>query len=144
MRDFVEAIATLRWSRSPGRLRARACSREADKSKGTEGMPKVIYVSSAGDAREVEVPAGTTIMAAALKNGIDEIVAECGGVCMCSTCHVFVDEAFFNQLLPASDTEEAVLEIAAEERQPTSRLSCQIKVTDDISGIIVRLPARQR
>jgi ferredoxin, 2Fe-2S len=107
-------------------------------------MPKVIYVSSAGDAREVEVPAGTTIMAAALKNGIDQIVAECGGVCMCSTCHVFVDEAFFDQLPPASDTEEAVLEIAAEERQPTSRLSCQIKVTDDISGIIVHLPARQR
>jgi ferredoxin, 2Fe-2S len=107
-------------------------------------MPKVIYVSAKGHAREVEVPVGSTVMAAALKNGIDGIVAECGGVCMCSTCHVFVDENFFNRLPPAQDTEEAVLEIAAEERQPTSRLSCQIKVTDDLDGLIVRLPQRQR
>ncbi len=107
-------------------------------------MPKVIYVSAKGDAREVDVPVGTTVMAAALKNGIDGIVAECGGVCMCSTCHVFVAENFFNRLPPAQDTEEAVLEIAAEERQPTSRLSCQIKVTDDLDGLIVRLPERQR
>jgi 2Fe-2S ferredoxin len=83
-------------------------------------------------------------MAAALKNGIDGIVAECGGVCMCSTCHVFVDENFFNRLPPAQDTEEAVLEIAAEERRPTSRLSCQIMVTDALDGLIVRLPERQR
>ncbi len=107
-------------------------------------MPKVIYVSAKGDAREVEVPAGMTVMAAALKNGIDGIVAECGGVCMCSTCHVFVDERFFPRLSPANDTEEAVLDISAEERQPTSRLSCQIKVTDDLDGLIVRVPARQR
>jgi 2Fe-2S ferredoxin len=107
-------------------------------------MPKVIYVSAKGDAREVDVPVGITVMAAALKNGIDGIVAECGGVCMCSTCHVFVDESFFDRLPPAQDTEEAVLEIAAEERQPTSRLSCQIKVTGDLDGLIVRLPGRQR
>src|ERR1700724_2241566 len=107
-------------------------------------MPKCVFVSSRGDAREVDVPVGTTVMAAALKNGIDGIVAECGGVCMCSTCHVFVDENFFGRLPPAQDTEEAVLEIAAEERRPTSRLSCQIKVTDDLEGLIVRLPGRQR
>ena len=63
---------------------------------------------------------------------------------MCSTCHVFVDESFYNRLPPAQDTEEAVLEISAEERQPTSRLSCQIKVTDDLDGLIVRIPSRQR
>jgi ferredoxin, 2Fe-2S len=113
-------------------------------SKGIYEMPKVIYVSAKGDTREVDVPIGTTVMAAALKNGIDGIVAECGGVCMCSTCHVFVDENFFNRLPPAQDTEEAVLEIAAEERQPTSRLSCQIKLTEDLDGLIVRLPERQR
>lgn len=107
-------------------------------------MPKVIYVSAKGDAKEIEVPAGMTVMAAALKNGIDGIVAECGGVCMCSTCHVFVDEKFFDLLPAAQDTEEAVLEIAAEERQPTSRLSCQIKVTDELDGLTVRLPQRQR
>jgi 2Fe-2S ferredoxin len=107
-------------------------------------MPKVVYVSAAGDSREIDVPAGATVMAAALKNGIDGIVAECGGVCMCSTCHVFVDEKFFDRLPPAQDTEEAVLEIAAVERRPTSRLSCQIKVTDDLDGLVVRLPERQR
>jgi ferredoxin, 2Fe-2S len=113
-------------------------------AKEIDNMPKVIYVSARGDAREVEVPVGTTVMAAALKNGIDGIVAECGGVCMCSTCHVFVDEKYFNRLPPAQDTEEAVLEIAADERQPTSRLSCQIKLTEDLDGLIVRLPERQR
>jgi 2Fe-2S ferredoxin len=107
-------------------------------------MPKVIYVSPNGGRQEVDVPVGTTVMGAALKNGVDGIVAECGGVCMCSTCHVFVDETFFNRLPPASDTEEAVLEISAEERQPTSRLSCQIKITEDLEGLIVRLPEKQR
>jgi ferredoxin, 2Fe-2S len=107
-------------------------------------MPKVIYINSAGASREIDVPVGTTVMSAALKNGIDGIVAECGGVCMCSTCHVFVDENFFNRLPPAQDTEEAVLEIAAEERKPNSRLSCQIKMTDDLDGLIVRLPSKQR
>jgi ferredoxin, 2Fe-2S len=107
-------------------------------------MPKVVYVSPAGDSREIEVPTGTTVMAAALKNGIDGIVAECGGVCMCSTCHVFVDEKFFDRLPPAQDTEEAVLEIAAVERQANSRLSCQIKVTQDLDGLVVRLPEKQR
>jgi len=107
-------------------------------------MPKVVYVSPAGDTHEIDVPAGMTVMAAALKNGIDGIVAECGGVCMCSTCHVFVDHQFFDRLPSAQDTEEAVLEIAAVERQPTSRLSCQIKVTDDLDGLIVRIPEKQR
>jgi ferredoxin, 2Fe-2S len=107
-------------------------------------MPKVIYVSHSGESREVDVPTGMTVMNAALKNGIDGIIAECGGVCMCSTCHVYVDEKFFSKLPPAQDQEEAVLEISAEERKPTSRLSCQIKVTDDLDGLIVRLPEKQR
>jgi 2Fe-2S ferredoxin len=107
-------------------------------------MPKVIYVSHNGQSREVDVPVGMTVMNAALKNGIDGIIAECGGVCMCSTCHVYVDEKFFSKLPPAQDTEEAVLDISAEERKPTSRLSCQIKVTDDLDGLIVRLPEKQR
>lgn len=107
-------------------------------------MPKVTFISAQGDTKEVNVPAGTTVMTAALQNGIDGIVAECGGVCMCSTCHVFVDPSYFDKLPPAQDTEEAVLEISAEERQPNSRLACQLKVTDDVDGLIVRLPAKQR
>lgn len=107
-------------------------------------MPKVIYVSAAGESKEAEVPAGQTVMSGALKNGIDGILGECGGVCMCSTCHVFVDETFLGKLPPAQDTEEAVLEIAAIERRPNSRLSCQIKMTDDLNGLIVHLPEKQR
>lgn len=107
-------------------------------------MPKVIYVSAAGASREVDVPVGATVMSAALKNGIEGIVGECGGVCMCSTCHVFVDDNFFNRLPPMQDTEEAVLEISAEERKPTSRLSCQIKMSPELDGLIVRMPAKQR
>lgn len=107
-------------------------------------MAKVIYVSATGESREVDVPAGMTVMAAALKNGIEGILAECGGVCMCSTCHVFVDEKFLGKLPPAQDTEEAVLEIAAIERKPNSRLSCQIKMTDELDGLIVQLPEKQR
>ncbi len=107
-------------------------------------MPKVTYMSPAGVSHEVDVPVGTTVMQGAVKNGIDGIVAECGGVCMCSTCHVFVEESFLGKLPPAQDTEEAVLEIAAEERQPNSRLSCQIKMTDALDGFVVHLPKRQR
>jgi len=107
-------------------------------------MPKVIFQAATGESTEITVPSGANLMAAALQNNIEGIVAECGGVCMCSTCHVFVDEKFYDRLPPAQDTEEAVLEISAEERQPTSRLSCQIKVTDDLDGLIVRLPSRQR
>jgi len=107
-------------------------------------MPKIIYVNSAGASREIDVPVGITVMSAALKNGIDGIVGECGGVCMCSTCHVFVDEPFFSRLPPMQDTEEAVLEISAEERKPTSRLSCQIKMTPELDGLVVHMPAKQR
>ncbi len=107
-------------------------------------MPKVTYMSPAGASHEVDVPVGTTVMQGAVKNGIDGIVAECGGVCMCSTCHVFVDDSFLDKLPPAQDTEEAVLEIAAEERQPNSRLSCQIRMTDALDGLVVHLPKRQR
>src|SRR5882724_11071370 len=107
-------------------------------------MPKVIYVSAAGESREVDAPVGTTVMGVAPKNGIDGILAECGGVCMCSTCHVFVDEQFLSKIPTAQDTEEAVLEIAAIERKPNSRLSCQIKVTEELDGLIVHLPEKQR
>jgi ferredoxin, 2Fe-2S len=107
-------------------------------------MPKVIFQTAEGESKEVSTPSGTTLLTTALQNNIDGIIGECGGVCMCSTCHVFVDESFYNRLPPAQDTEEAVLEISAEERQPTSRLSCQIKVTDDLDGLTVRIPSRQR
>ena len=107
-------------------------------------MPNVTYISHTGETTTIDVPVGTTVMENAIKNGIDGIVAECGGACMCATCHVYVDEPFLAKLEPMDETEAEMLNATAAERRPNSRLSCQIKVTEDLDGLIVRLPARQR
>ena len=106
-------------------------------------MPKVIFQSHDGSKREVDVPAGTSIMQGAVKNRVDGIVAECGGNCMCATCHVYVDQAFLPLLEPLSDTEDAMLESTACERLPNSRLSCQLKMTEGLNGLLVVLPESQ-
>jgi 2Fe-2S ferredoxin len=107
-------------------------------------MPAVIFMLPAGETRTVDVAPGTTLMTAAVKNGIDGIIGECGGVCMCATCHVYVRQDFFDKLSPALDSEEAVLEITNAERLPNSRLSCQIKMTSALDGLTVEVPASQR
>ena len=83
-------------------------------------------------------------MQAALNNRVEGILGECGGYCMCATCHVYVDPDFLNRIPAAKDNEKFMLSIAAEGPQTNSRLSCQIKMTDDLDGLIVRLPAKQR
>ncbi len=107
-------------------------------------MPAVIFNLASGEPRTVEVSPGTTLMMAAVKNGVDGIIGECGGVCMCATCHVYVRQDFFDRLPPAQDTEEAVLEVTNAERLPNSRLSCQIKITDELDGLTVDVPPSQR
>ena len=107
-------------------------------------MPAVVFILPTGEARTVDVAPGTTLMTAAVKNGIDGIIGECGGVCMCATCHVYVRQDFFDKLPPALDSEEAVLEITNAERLPNSRLSCQIKMTSALDGLTVEVPASQR
>ncbi|HTK28497.1 MAG TPA: 2Fe-2S iron-sulfur cluster-binding protein [Vicinamibacterales bacterium] len=107
-------------------------------------MPRVSYIQPSGDTRTVDVPVGTTLMLAAVRNDIDGIIGECGGVCMCATCHVYVNEAFLDRLPPILDTEEAVLEVTNAERLPNSRLSCQIKMTDALDGLVVQIPSSQR
>lgn len=104
----------------------------------------VTYISHTGDTRQLAVPVGDTVMEAAIKNGIDGIVAECGGACMCATCHVYVDEAFLDRLDPMDETEAEMLNATASERRPNSRLSCQIKVTKALDGLIVRTPETQQ
>ena len=103
----------------------------------------VIYVSPAGDAREIAVPVGDSVMEGAIKHGVNGIVAECGGACMCATCHVYVDEAWLGRLPPMSDEEDALLDGAAAERRANSRLSCQIKLAAELDGLVMRLPERQ-
>jgi ferredoxin, 2Fe-2S len=107
-------------------------------------LPTVVFIQPAGETRTVDVPAGTTVMQAAVKNGVDGIIGECGGVCMCATCHVYVRGDFLDRLPPIQDTEEAVLEITNAERLPSSRLSCQIKITDALDGLTVEVPPSQR
>ena len=83
-------------------------------------------------------------MEGAVQNGIDGIVAECGGSCMCATCHVYVEEQFLPLLDPIDDTQEAMLECTAAERWPNSRLSCQIKVRAGLDGLVVHMPETQK
>ena len=106
-------------------------------------MPKVTYVQPDGISKVVEVRAGTTAMEAAVDNDVEGIVAECGGACSCATCHVYVDPEFAGRLPEMSGDEDEMLEAAASERLPTSRLSCQIEMTDDLDGLVVRLPEAQ-
>lgn len=82
-------------------------------------------------------------MLAALTHGIDGIVAECGGNAVCATCHVYVDAAWLAKLEPVGDDEDALLDGTATERLPNSRLSCQIKITPALDGLVLRLPAPQ-
>ncbi len=94
--------------------------------------------------REVEVPAdGRSLMKAAVDAGVDGIAADCGGVLTCATCHVYVDEAWQARLPPPSADEDTMLDYTAEERRPTSRLSCQIALTPALDGLTVTLPSRQ-
>jgi len=102
-------------------------------------MPKITFVDPAGGERTIEVLPGRSIMQAAVENGIDEIEGTCGGVLACATCHVIVDEAWFDKLDPMVPNEEAMLDFA-EDVQPTSRLGCQIILNDKLDGIRVRLP----
>jgi len=106
-------------------------------------MPKVTYISHQGENTTIDVPVGTTVMENAIKNGIDGIVAECGGACMCATCHVYVDPAFLDRLPPIGEEQEEMLGSTFAERKPNSRLSCQIQMKMEYDGLIVRMPERQ-
>jgi 2Fe-2S ferredoxin len=120
---------------------AMADNRRSEKS-GAASMPKITFIEYDGTVREVEAELGATVMETALKAGITSIVAECGGGCTCATCHVYVDEAWYDKLPKPSGDEEYQLD-AAFELKPNSRLSCQIKVTPEIDGLVVRTPSYQ-
>ena len=106
-------------------------------------MAKVTYVEFDGTEHTVEVKVGNSVMEGAIKNNVPGIDADCGGACACATCHVFVDNpAFAAKLPPKTDMEESMLDFA-ENVQDNSRLSCQIKVTDALDGLVVRMPESQ-
>ena len=103
-------------------------------------MPKLIVTTRAGETREVEAPAGLSVMEAIRDNGFDELLALCGGCCSCATCHVHVDPAFAD-LLPRLTADEDDLLDSSDDRDATSRLSCQIPFTDALDGLKVRIAA---
>ena len=97
-------------------------------------MPSVTYVDADGEQRTVEAAPNATVMEVALKHDIPGIVGECGGACACATCHVYVDENFAAETGRASAMEESMLDFA-ENVEPNSRLSCQIRVSDALDGL---------
>ncbi len=106
-------------------------------------MPKIIFVDADGTRHEVDAKSGISIMENAIANNIDGIEAECGGSCMCATCHCFIEEEFSAGIPEIASDEDEMLGFAAEDRRPGSRLSCQVTMTDEMDGIVVNLPAEQ-
>ncbi|MBU6298560.1 MAG: 2Fe-2S iron-sulfur cluster binding domain-containing protein [Alphaproteobacteria bacterium] len=105
-------------------------------------MPKIKYIDEKSMEREVDVPAGWSVMEGAVKNLVPGIDADCGGACACATCHIYVDPAWLEKLPPKRDMEETMLDFAPDV-QSNSRLSCQITVTPELDGLIVRTPKTQ-
>ena len=97
-------------------------------------MPIITFIRSDNRSESIEARIGDSAMLAATRHGVDEIVAECGGNAMCATCHVYVDDNWIGRLAAMSE---------AAERQPNSRLSCQIKIEQELDGLVLRLPERQ-
>jgi len=105
-------------------------------------MPKITFNDSSGAGRTVEAELGSTVMETAIRNNIPGIEAECQGACACATCHVYVDEAWREKVGGPSPMEEDMLDFGYDVR-PSSRLSCQIKVTEDLDGLVVTTPDKQ-
>ncbi|HNH36428.1 MAG TPA: 2Fe-2S iron-sulfur cluster-binding protein [Rhodocyclaceae bacterium] len=105
-------------------------------------MPKVTYIEPSGNQVEIDVPVGWSVMQSAMSNGVEGIEAECGGSCACATCHCYVES--HGEGIPApAENELSMLENVVAERKTNSRLSCQIKMTPELGGLVVRFPDAQ-
>ncbi len=105
-------------------------------------MPKITYIEAGGKEHVIEAPNGQTVMEVAVKHAVPGIDADCGGACACATCHVYVDDAWRDKTGEASSMEQSMLDFA-NDVEANSRLSCQIKVTPELDGLVVRLPKSQ-
>lgn len=106
-------------------------------------MPGIIYVLPDGGRRSVEAAPGASVMETAIKHNVKGIDAECGGCLSCATCHVYVAADWADRLPPPEADEEDMLGFVAAERQPNSRLSCQLIVSAALDGLVVNIPAMQ-
>lgn len=105
-------------------------------------MAKITYIEFNGTAHDLDVAEGLSVMEGAVKNAVPGIDADCGGACACSTCHVYVDPAWVEKVGKPSEMEEDMLDFAFDVRE-NSRLSCQIRVTGELDGLVVRMPEKQ-
>ena len=105
-------------------------------------MAKITYIEHDGKEHVIDVKAGLTVMEGAVKNNVPGIDADCGGACACATCHVYVDPAWTAKTGEAGSMEQSMLDFA-NDVETNSRLSCQIKITDALDGLVVRLPKSQ-
>ena len=105
-------------------------------------MPKVTFIAFDGTAHAVEAPTGLSLMRAALDNNVRGIDGDCGGNCACATCHVFIAPEWAAKLGPRTPPEDEMLNFAAELRD-SSRLACQITLTDALDGLVVSMPEGQ-
>ncbi|MEZ5729033.1 MAG: 2Fe-2S iron-sulfur cluster-binding protein [Burkholderiaceae bacterium] len=106
-------------------------------------MARITYVEPTGERIEVDAADGWNLMQAAVTNGVEGILGECGGSCACATCHCYVDEAHLAELPPPDEGELAMLEMVTAERRPTSRLACQLKASATLDGLVLTLPETQ-
>ena len=105
-------------------------------------MPKITYIEHNGESHEIEVANGLSVMEGAVQNNIPGIDADCGGSCACATCHVYVGEEWFIKLPKKDSAEEDMLDMAYEPKK-FSRLSCQLTVTNELDGLVVKMPLKQ-
>ena len=105
-------------------------------------MAKITYIEHNNNEHTVEVPNGLSVMEGAVKNNIPGIDADCGGSMACATCHVYVEEKWFNKIKKKEEGEEDMLDMAYQPNK-LSRLSCQISVSDELNGLVVRMPIKQ-
>ena len=105
-------------------------------------MPKITYIEHSGKTHTIEVASGLSVMEGAVQNNIPGIDADCGGSMACATCHVYVNEEWFNKIPKKEDGEEDMIDMAFEPKK-NSRLSCQIMVSDQLEGLVVDIPEKQ-
>lgn len=106
-------------------------------------MPALVFVTPVGTRHTIEARTGDSVMSAAVAAGVAGIIGECGGAMACATCHVIVDSDWWSKTGGRNATEESMLEFAASEMQPHSRLSCQIRMEAALDGLVVHLPEAQ-
>jgi 2Fe-2S ferredoxin len=105
-------------------------------------MPKLVFIEHNGTQHEITAAVGTSLMQAALDNAVPGILADCGGCCVCGTCQVYIDPSWLEKLPPPDSSEQSLLEALTHVREE-SRIACQISITADMDGLVLRVPESQ-